>query len=352
MPKISIIVPVYKTADKLARCINSFLKQTFYDFELILVDDGSPDDSGRICDEYAEKDNRIKAIHQVNSGVSAARNAGIKTAKGKYIGFADSDDYVSENHLAALISTAECSNVDIAMCNYNFAKENGAFTKMCHGFDEGTIFDENGIKNILYRNIFVNKDTTGYFSLWNKIFKQSLIVEYGILMREDMSFGEDMLFVLDCLKHCRNIAFTENAGYYYYMAESGLFSKYRRDFINNISICYNEIINQTAPKSCFDNDLIPLSTKYWNYINRQISGIVKNEKHKFLQIKGLFSNNTVKKVFSVMANMSELEMNIQNIQPNELKPAKLLNSGYYFLAAFVADYQFNENFWLRRIKRW
>lgn len=95
MPTLSIIVPVYKVEPYLHRCVDSILAQTFTDFELILVDDGSPDNCGAICDEYAAKDSRILVIHKENGGLSDARNAGLDIAKGEYIGFVDSDDYIS-----------------------------------------------------------------------------------------------------------------------------------------------------------------------------------------------------------------------------------------------------------------
>lgn len=98
MPKISIIVPVYKVEKYLHRCLDSIVAQTFTDWECILVDDGSPDGSGKICDEYAEKDGRFKVFHQENQGVSAARNKGLDNAKGEWIGFVDSDDWVSKEY--------------------------------------------------------------------------------------------------------------------------------------------------------------------------------------------------------------------------------------------------------------
>lgn len=116
-PLISIIVPVYKVEQYLHRCINSILAQTFESFELILVDDGSPDNCGKICDEYAQKDNRIKVIHQKNSGTIIARNAGIKIATGKYLGFVDSDDYIKPQMYEKLYNCISSENYDIVWCD-------------------------------------------------------------------------------------------------------------------------------------------------------------------------------------------------------------------------------------------
>ena len=118
MPKISIIVPVYKVEKYIEQCIDSILNQTFKDFELILVDDGSPDKCPEICDKYALKDERIKVIHKSNGGLSSARNAGIDIATGDYIGFVDSDDFVHHKMYETLYNYALEYNADISICNY------------------------------------------------------------------------------------------------------------------------------------------------------------------------------------------------------------------------------------------
>ncbi len=133
---ISVIVPVYKVEPYLRQCIDSILAQKYTDFELILVDDGSPDNCGRICDEYAKQDDRIRVIHQENQGLSAARNAGIDIAKGEYLTFIDSDDFVSQAYLKCMWQIVTERNVDIAICKikrfvdgqpiYDSAKSTGA----------------------------------------------------------------------------------------------------------------------------------------------------------------------------------------------------------------------------------
>ena len=132
MAIVSIIVPVYKVEPFIHRCVDSILRQTFQDFELILVDDGSPDNCGRICDEYAEKDSRIRVIHQENGGLSAARNAGIDWALGysdsQWITFVDSDDWIHIDYLKLMLNTAQKDNTSIAICKYvkrqKFQKDN------------------------------------------------------------------------------------------------------------------------------------------------------------------------------------------------------------------------------------
>lgn len=124
MPKISIIVPIYNVEEYIHRCIDSILAQTFTDFELILVDDGSPDRCGEMCDEYAKKDSRIKVIHKENGGLSDARNAGLEIAQGDFIGFVDSDDYIESDMYEILLEACEENNSKIAMCGrYNVLGE-------------------------------------------------------------------------------------------------------------------------------------------------------------------------------------------------------------------------------------
>ena len=118
MPKISVVVPVYRVEKYLNRCVDSILNQTFSDFELILVDDGSPDNSGKICDEYALKDNRVVVIHKENGGLSSARNSGLEVASGKYVTFIDSDDWVHNRYLEIMYNAINDNGVSVSMCRY------------------------------------------------------------------------------------------------------------------------------------------------------------------------------------------------------------------------------------------
>ena len=143
-PKISIIVPVYKVEKYLCRCLDSIVAQTFTDWECILIDDGSPDNSGKICDEYAEKDGRFRVIHQENAGVSAARNAGLDAARGEWIGFVDSDDWVESNMYEYLYNNALETKSDVVICGF-VGQHKKRIKKIC-GTEEATklLFDRKG----------------------------------------------------------------------------------------------------------------------------------------------------------------------------------------------------------------
>lgn len=202
-PKISVIVPVYKVEEYLHRCVDSILSQSFTDFELILVDDGSPDNCGKICDEYAQKDSRVKVIHKKNGGASNARNVGIKNATGEWITFIDADDYIEQNFLNIPNETTE----DLLIQNYKQEKNNQitsvefAKSVMCQT-DMQNFIDEN-----LHQVIFL--------SPWAKFYKRSLLNSCRITFIENIKVGEDNLFVLDYLFQTRSIRILGSSNYVY-----------------------------------------------------------------------------------------------------------------------------------------
>lgn len=180
-PEISIIVPVYNVEPYLEKCIDSILNQTFSDFELILVDDGSPDKCGMICDCYAEMDSRVKIIHKKNGGVSSARSAGLKIAKGEYIGFVDSDDYIERLMFESLYRQAIDSFSDIVVCDFNMLNESGEVLN--EEQNQGEEFSAINYTNIqsLEALFITDQDTdfgTGlnpkWVLMWNKLYKRQL----------------------------------------------------------------------------------------------------------------------------------------------------------------------------------
>ena len=187
MPELSIIVPVYKVEKYLSKCIDSILAQTFTDFELILIDDGSPDRCGEICDEYAAKDSRIIVIHQQNKGVSTARNAGLKIAKGKYIGFVDSDDWIEQEMYEQMLQTVKHNSAEIVTCGMRDWDENGNFLR--------DILKQEGecdrIEMLI--QLFSSPDQLGG-SCCNKVFQRSAIAD--IYFPEDAKMLEDKMFLV------------------------------------------------------------------------------------------------------------------------------------------------------------
>lgn len=224
MPEISIIVPVYKAEKCIGRCVNSLLNQVFTDFELILVNDGSPDESGDVCESLAREDDRIIVLYKDNGGVSSARNAGLNIARGKYIMFCDSDDSVFPTWASTLHRIITQNGVDLAISHYQKIVENFALSE-CNTssqYESKIIFKEN-IWNI-YKENLLN-------SPWNKIFKRKIIEDNNIRFNENLSDGEDLLFNLQYLVHAgKKIAITKEKLYCYYDNTNSLTTGYIKDF--------------------------------------------------------------------------------------------------------------------------
>lgn len=189
MSKLSVIVPVYNVEVYLPACIESILNQNLHNLELILIDDGSPDNCGKICDAYAQKDSRVRVIHQVNRGVSAARNAGIKIAEGEYLGFVDPDDFIALNMYEELITQVENSGCDIAICGFTNCAE-----------DE-TFLGESAVPAGIYSRADLISSIYGmpnpfHGSMCNKLFSRNVL--NGLAFDENVAIGEDWLLLYEC----------------------------------------------------------------------------------------------------------------------------------------------------------
>ncbi|MFA7019229.1 MAG: glycosyltransferase [Sphaerochaetaceae bacterium] len=196
MPKISIIVPVYNVEKYIQRCIDSILAQTFTDYELILVDDGSPDRCGEICDDYAKKENRIVVIHKKNGGVSAARNAGLDVARGEYLGFIDGDDYIAHDMYEKLLQACIENNADIATCGRYNVYENKITPRF--SFEGSLIWSsKEAIESLLAR------DNIGS-SVCDKLFNRKLFEKIRFPVEqyyEDIIIMPQLLFVANKIVH-------------------------------------------------------------------------------------------------------------------------------------------------------
>lgn len=227
MPLVSIVIPVYNVEDKIERCIESVVNQSVEDIEIILVNDGSTDKSGNICDEYASSDKRVQVLHLENSGVSATRNLGIENSISDYILFIDSDDSVSEKIVEELLNAIKIGDCDFAMCGYTkYLVEGENITKIkykCSNFTGSTREYMGNIEKYLTPPLLQGP-------CW-KLFKREVIIENGICFPEDMSYGEDTYFVYTYLKFSKNVT-TINIELYNYFSDlhfKSLSSVFRQD---------------------------------------------------------------------------------------------------------------------------
>ena len=218
MAEISIIVPVYNVEEYLENCIESILNQTFKDFELILVDDGSTDNSGKVCDIYEKKDSRIKVIHKNNGGLSSARNAGIDVAGGKYIGFVDSDDSIHPKMYEVLYNLINTYKSDISCCSYKYTYD--ISSKEHEKLKLNEVIEMSNIEAI--ENLYTKDLGVRLVVAWNKLYNKRLFdnIRYKVgRIHEDEFMAHRILY------NCKKIAYVDNELYYYLQREGSIMSQ-------------------------------------------------------------------------------------------------------------------------------
>lgn len=213
---LSIIVPVYNVEEYLKQCVDSILRQNYEPMELILVDDGSTDQSGNICDEYARCDSRVKVIHQGNQGHTASRQNGFHRSCGEYVIFIDSDDWIDEGMFLLMMEKVVKENVDIVQCNYRSVK-NGIARDEVPIFKEG-LYDKKALEMEIYpRMIYAG----GYYrfgiapNMWNKIFKRALVEKYLLSIDKKVKSGEDGLLTFSCFLEAERVYIFNSCFYNY-----------------------------------------------------------------------------------------------------------------------------------------
>lgn len=204
MPKVSVIIPAYNAQRYLERCLDSFVNQTFKDFEVYVVDDGSSDQTGQIADSFAEKDSRFRVVHQDNQGVAAARQAGLDNASGEFVIHADSDDWVDSDMLEVLYQTAKQEQADMVICDMLIVHPGNIIE---YWNQKPSSLDSIQLMGEMLCDL--------HGSLCNKLIRLSRIREYGIRFLEGMDFAEDQFFVLRFLSHDAKVVYIPKALYHY-----------------------------------------------------------------------------------------------------------------------------------------
>ena len=224
---VSIIVPAYNAEKTLNKCLDSILSQTFHNWELLLIDDGSTDSSGEICDEYAAKDKRVKVFHKENGGVSSARNLGLDNAKGKWITFVDSDDELLQKSFDIIEKTSDCDLILGTYCNH--------LNNKCrlYKLKIGIYTLNNGLLNFYAQNL----RHVIFNVVWGKFFKRDLIKNLRFDIR--MRIGEDTLFMMKYLNRIKKCAFIDNVLYKYNIPME-FTNKYKQS-INDSIYCLSNI---------------------------------------------------------------------------------------------------------------
>ena len=280
---VSIVIPVYNVKKYLSRCIDSIISQTYHNLEILLIDDGSTDGSAHICDEYASKDNRIRVVHKKNGGVSSARNTGLELAKGDYIGFVDSDDYIHPNMYQVLVNNIEIENADIAICGFYDEKSPEIFVPY---WNEKIKLNINETEQLEY--LLQNKYYT--CSCWDKLFKKDLL--NGLYLEQDITQYEDLLFVYEAMKKSQKAIFTSEA-YYYYCTNQGSAS----------TVAFNDSMMA----------IIDVSETILNDIEKDIPELLSCAKREFIRNNIMCAINAVKSGYNNQQSINRIQNNIRKL---------------------------------------
>ena len=325
---ISVIVPVYNVEKYIKKCLDSIIYQTYKNIEIILVDDGSTDNSGIICDVYKERDKRIKVIHKKNNGVSAARNTGIENANGKWISFVDSDDWIDKNYFEILISKIYNNDIDCILCCYNRVVKNNV-EKVKYVTEE---------KNYTSRQYLINSlnPQTGFGFCHMKLIKKECIRE--LKFDEELKVGEDALFNIKISQHIKKAIFTEKAIYNYRINQDSVVKKYDKDYVQKyisaIRKC-KEFIDVE-----YNNDYEILQN-YYNFVAYHVLLIAVNY---------CFNKNTTKKIDKMkqLYKYKELEegikkSNYKNITISRKITLFAIKNKLHFITALICMYRQKTN---------
>ena len=271
--KFSVIVPIYKVEEYLCECVDSVLNQTYTDFELILVDDGSPDNCGKICDAYARDDNRIKVIHKENGGLVSARQAGIEASCGDYIVNVDADDYIDKDMLKNSMDIINKHSPDViyfAMTNFNSHKEWLFDECVAEGF-----YDEDAIKEKIYPCILMNDRMKNInYLITVKVAKKELIKPIQLSVSKTINLGEDLACSAPLLSSAKSIYVSRLAMYNYRHRDTSISKRFKSSWFDNIYECAKRV-----EKMCSDvPDIEEQINRYLMFITFAILNIIADTK--------------------------------------------------------------------------
>ena len=282
----SVIVPVYKVEKYLSSCIESVLTQSFSDFELILVDDGSPDACPEICEEYAKKDNRIKVVHKSNGGLVSARKAGIKISEGDYVFNLDSDDLIENDALETAYRIIKDTNCEIVSFARKWVKDRRTVKITDDGLKEGLYTDEK-IEKYIYPKLLSDKNMK-HISCYvtGKAIKREFLMPHQLGVSETISLGEDLCCVVPCYLHAKSVYISKKTAYLYTVRMDSLSKEFNTKQIYLIEDVINEICKNNMDKvidfkeqlcrySCFMCFTILASAAEGNYF-KNIKAIKEN----------------------------------------------------------------------------
>lgn len=270
MSKVSVIVPVYNVEAYIERCVNSIRKQTLSDIEIVLVDDGSPDRSGEMCDDLALEDNRIKVVHKENGGLTSAWKAGVEAATADYVGFVDSDDWIDEDMFERLYASAEKYNSDMAICGLVYDYEDAGREKTTESSRlDREFYDRNAIREELFPKLINNGSFFGrtiQAARVTKLYRRSLVEKNMKYCDNRVSIGEDLQLTFSFMCDAQSISFVPDFyPYHYWINEASMTGKHDPNYMKKITVTKKQISWIAKVKDVYDfstqieNDFLILS---------------------------------------------------------------------------------------------
>lgn len=255
--KVSIVVPVYNVEEYLNRCVDSIRTQTINEIEIILVDDGSTDQSGKICDDLAQQDHRILVIHKQNGGLTSAWKAGVLKASGKYIGFVDSDDWVDADMFETLLTKAKETDSDVTICGLIYEFEDGITKKKTESSKlEGKLYERPNIEKEIFPTLLSDGSFFGRTiqpARVTKLYKKTILMDNMNYCSESVSIGEDLQITFPVLCDAKRVYMIKNYfPYHYWINDKSITGKHDPNYVGKIAETMNQLLNISVQKNVYD----------------------------------------------------------------------------------------------------
>ena len=335
----SVIVPIYNIEKYIKRCIDSVLAQSFADFELILVDDGSPDNCPAICDEYANKDERIKVIHKENGGLVSARQAGIKVASGDYIFNLDGDDAICADALESAYKIICDTNADIVSFSYRCCI-NGECGDVAEELVPEGLYNKAQIEEHIFPKLLSDKNMEHiFYFIWGKAVKRELIIKHQLNVNPAISLGEDLSCAVPCYLEAESVYMSKKAIYLYTIRNDSISTDFKTQQITQIADVIlglrkldikkpEDFEEQIARYSCFMCFAILAAAAEGNHFSsiNKIKELIENSLHKDEIAKADFENISVKSRIAI-ALMKKQQIRLAFYFLNVCKKIKCLRKG-------------------------
>lgn len=288
---ISVIIPVYNAEKFIRRAVDNVLAQMNDQVELILIDDGSKDLSGAICDEYCAKYPRISVIHQTNAGPCVARNAGIRSAAGEYLMFLDSDDYFAEDAIETVSKVIREHHPDCIDFGWNYINCIGQTIPNHHIVEKNVLHGNDVIRKVILPRLLHLQDEDRFFInefACTKVFRRQIMVEHNVLFDEGRRLWEDRPLVCQFFKHCRSFYSIDRCLYYYVYTEGSLSQRFSPDFLRIIIITFRGYVRLFQDEFDFDTEYI---NNYWCHAIENMIGrfLEQKQNREFLREKVLLA---------------------------------------------------------------